>query len=107
MRPDPKVVAQLVGEITAAVDPLRVVLFGSAARGTMRPTSDLDVLVVMPNGTHRRRTARILYQHLWEVRAPTDIVVVTEGDLVAWRDNPSSVIKHALAEGETVYERAA
>jgi len=29
-------------------------LFGSAARGDMHSDTDLDILVVMPDGTHRR-----------------------------------------------------
>ena len=33
-----------------AVHPLRIILFGSAARGEMGADSDLDVLVVMPDG---------------------------------------------------------
>lgn len=107
MRPNAEILAQLLLRITTAVNPLRVVLFGSAARGTMSRGSDLDVLVVMPNGTHRRRTAQTLYEQIWDVAAPTDIVVVTESDLVEWKDDPSGVIRYALAEGETLYERAA
>lgn len=107
MRPDPKIVARLVADVVAAVDPLRVVLFGSAGRGTMENDSDLDVLVVMPRGTHRRRTAQLLYKNIWDVPTPADIVVVTEDDLRVWRDDPSRVMKNALTDGETVYERAA
>ena len=110
MRPNAEILAQLVLRITTTVKPLRVVLFGSGARGTMSGGSDLDVLVVMPDGTHRRRTAQTLYEQIWDVPAPTDIVVVTESDLCAWKDNPSSVIQRALAEGaegEVLYERAA
>ena len=107
MRPDPKLVAQLVSDIVAAVDPLRVVLFGSAGRGTMRDDSDLDVLVVMPAGAHRRRTAQLLYRNIWDVPAPADIVVVTEDDLESWKDDPARVIRHALVDGETIYERVA
>lgn len=33
-----------------AVHPLRIILSGSAVRGEMTPGSDLDVLVVMPDG---------------------------------------------------------
>lgn len=107
MRPDPEIVAQLVASIVAAVNPLRVVLFGSAGRGTMQADSDLDVLVVMPAGVHRRRTAQFLYKNLWDVPAPADIVVVTEDDIEAWKDDPGRVIRQALRDGETVYERAA
>ncbi len=40
----------LVRHIVEAVRPRRIVLFGSAARGQMGPESDLDLLVVMPDG---------------------------------------------------------
>ena len=54
-------VPELVQQIVEAVQPLRFVLFGSAARGEMEPESDIDLLVVMPEGTHRRRTAQHLF----------------------------------------------
>ena len=60
MQPDANVIDQLVERIVEVVNPLKIILFGSAARGEMGPDSDVDVLVVMPNGVHRRRTA----QHL-------------------------------------------
>ncbi|MBI3988841.1 MAG: nucleotidyltransferase domain-containing protein [candidate division NC10 bacterium] len=62
MQPDPDVITQLVQSIVEAVHPLRIVLFGSAARGEMGTDSDIDVLVVMPEGVHRRRTAQLLYR---------------------------------------------
>ena len=48
----------LVGRIVAAVHPLRIIVFGSAARGDMNADSDIDVMVVMPDGTHRLKTTR-------------------------------------------------
>jgi predicted nucleotidyltransferase len=47
-------VDRIVRRIVEAVHPLRIILFGSRARGDARPDSDLDLLVVMPEGTHRR-----------------------------------------------------
>jgi predicted nucleotidyltransferase len=35
---------ELVRRIVEAVNPLRIILFGSAARGEMGPDSDIDVL---------------------------------------------------------------
>jgi uncharacterized protein len=46
-----------------------------AARGEMGPDSDLDFLVVMPEGTHRRRTAQRLYRELVGSRQPFDVLV--------------------------------
>ncbi len=44
---------EVVDRIVRAVNPLRIILFGSAAKGEMKAGSDLDVLVVMSEGTHR------------------------------------------------------
>ena len=60
----PKQLDDLVQCIVEVVHPLRIILFGSAARGEMGLNSDVDVLVVMPEGTHRRHTAMHLYKHL-------------------------------------------
>lgn len=64
MQPNPQLIEELVRRIVEFVHPLRIILFGSAARGEMGPDSDFDVLVVMPDGTHRRRTAQEIYRHL-------------------------------------------
>jgi len=45
----------LTRSIVESVHPLRIILFGSAARGAMGPDSDFDFLVVKPEGSHRRR----------------------------------------------------
>ncbi len=93
----------LVRRIVEAVHPKRIILFGSAARGQMGPHSDLDVLVVMPDGAHRRHTMEDLYRRLAGFRAATDIVVVTESDVVQHADNPSLVLYPALREGRELY----
>ena len=104
--PVPALVDEAVRRIVAAAHPLRVVLFGSAARGNMHPDSDLDLLVVMPDGTHRRQTATLLCRALWDLGISKDIVVVTEADVRRYRDEPSLVIQPALAEGRELYRAA-
>lgn len=100
---DQELVDRLVREIVETVHPLRVVLFGSAARGEMGPHSDLDILVVMPDGIHRRRTAQTLYRHLPAIGIGKDIIVVTESDVRDYGGNPSLVLYPALREGKEVY----
>jgi len=65
--------------------------------------SDLDVLVVMPDDTHRRQTAQRLYRALSGLGIPKDIVVVTESDVRQFSDEPSLVICPALREGRELY----
>ena len=101
--PSTQVLDELVRRTVEAVNPLRIVLFGSAVRGEMGTDSDLDVLVVMPDGVHRRETARQVYRALAGLGKPKDIVVVTEDDIRRYGDDPSLVICPALAEGKELY----
>lgn len=104
MELNPKAIDELVQRIVETVHPLRIILFGSAARGEMGPNSDLDVLVVMPDGIHRRKTAQEIYRHLWGFGFAKDIVVVTENDIREYGSNPYMVIKNALEEGRELYD---
>lgn len=100
---DPKVLREAVRRIVSAMNPVRIILFGSAARGSMGPESDLDLLIVMPEGTHRRKAAKKACHALADLGVPKDIVVITPGDIEKHRDNPSLVIAPALAEGRELY----
>lgn len=106
MQPNAQMLDELSQRIVETVHPLRIILFGSAARGEMGFDSDLDVLVVMPDGIHRRKTAQKIYRHLWGLGFAKDIVVVTETDVREHGANPYMVIKAALEEGREIYRAA-
>lgn len=95
--------ARLVEVIVAEVSPLRIVLFGSAARGEMTGSSDLDLLVVMPDGSPRRETAKLLYGRIRGVRVPFDIVVATPCDLERYGSSPGLIYREILREGRELY----
>ena len=65
--------------------------------------SDIDLLVVMPEGVHRRRTAQKLYREIKGLAVPFDIVVATAQDLERHKDNDGLIYKNALKEGIEVY----
>ena len=96
----------LINSIVESVHPLRIILFGSAARGAMGPDSDFDFLIVMPDGIHRRRTAQKLYRDLAGIGFSKDILVVTQKDIRDFGDEPSLVVKSALDEGKELYRAA-
>ena len=98
-----EVLAVLVTRIVDAVGPRRIILFGSAARGQMGPHSDLDVLVVVSDGIHRRQAARAIYRALSGLGVAKDVVVVTETDVEQFGEDPSLVIRPALLEGRELY----
>ena len=93
----------IVDRVVETANPNKIILFGSAQRGDMGPNSDLDILVVMPPGIHRRKTARSIYRNLIGVGFATDIIVVTEEDIEQHKDNIGLVIKPALEEGKILY----
>ena len=94
---------ELVRRILQVVQPKRLILFGSAARGEMTSESDIDVLVVMPDGIHRRRTAQTIYSSLTGLGVAKDIIVVTETDVKEHGENTSLVLYTALREGKELY----
>lgn len=103
MQPDPQIIDELIRRIVEVAHPLRIILFGSAARGAMRPGSDIDVLVVVPEGTHRRHTAQRIHRHMIGFPLAVDIVVATASDLDKYGDNFSLVYYPALHEGREIY----
>ena len=96
-------IERLVRSIVEIVNPLRVIVFGSAARDTWSPGNDVDLLVVMPAGTHRRKTEQELYRRIHSVGVPFDLLVATSEDLERHKDNVGLIYRNILAEGREVY----
>lgn len=94
---------ELIERILAVVHPLRVIMFGSAARGEMGPHSDVDVLVVVPEGVRRSKVEGDIYMKLIGYKLPVDVIVATEDDLTRYGDNWSLVYYPALREGVEIY----
>ena len=85
--------------------PLRIILFGSRARGQARPDSDVDLLVVMPHAPDSRRAAVEMMQALGDLPVGKDIVVTTPKHLAERSPVNGLAYKTALAEGRVLYER--
>lgn len=93
----------LVKRIVEVSHPLRVILFGSTARCEAGRHSDIDVLVVVEDGTHRRHTAQHIYRNLLGFGIPVDVVVATLSDLEQYADSPGLIYREALRDGRELY----
>lgn len=93
----------LVARIVEAAHPVRIILFGSAARGTADANSDIDVLVVAQEDAHRRQTAQAIYRHLFGSRLAVDVVVAKPSDLEKYGQSPSLIYREALRDGRDLY----
>jgi predicted nucleotidyltransferase len=87
--------------------PSRIILFGSHARGDARPDSDLDLLVIVPDGRETASEMVRLRGALSPLRVFADVIVVDETDMAAWGQAPGNVLYEALREGRILYDRAA
>ena len=98
-----KTIEEAVELLRMAANPVRIILFGSYARGDIKETSDLDFLVVEKEIKARRKEVVRLRDVLSPLRVPVDILVVSEKSYTEWKDTPGTVIYEASIEGKVVY----
>ncbi len=102
-KPRPRVLRDIIRRVVEVAQPERIILFGSAARGTMGPNSDLDLLVVKSGRYNRSRLIDAIYRNMYGAGEAIDVIVVTPEDVERYRDSPCMVIYPAVREGKLVY----
>ncbi len=109
MYPDQKTLEEICRKVVETAHPLRIILFGSAARGEMHQDSDVDILVLIPEGTHRLHTAMDLHQAMLDVNAEVavDFVVAWPSQLEKHGASPYLIYRDVLREGMELYNAAA
>jgi uncharacterized protein len=104
---DRKILDELVQRVVDVAQPHKLILFGSHARKTQNPESDIDLLVITQGPVHRGRLTEEIYMNLIGIGQAVDVVVITPEDVEKYKDNPYLVIYPALQEGIVVYEKEA
>ena len=99
----PPLYQEITRRIVAAANPVKVILFGSRARGTAQPGSDLDLLVIERDPVSVRQEAVRLRRLLRDLEIPIDIIVVGQSFAERYGDIPGSVLYPALREGTVLY----
>jgi predicted nucleotidyltransferase len=100
-------IQEMVRRIVAGFDPEMVVLFGSHARGTAGPDSDVDLLIVLRLQAPRREVATQIDLALLDLAVSKDILVVTPEEVERDREQIGTLIHPALRDGKVLYERVA
>ena len=107
--PDAAAMAATIARMTRVIvrrfRPERVILFGSHARGTAGPDSDVDLLVVTAVHGSRRRKAAQIGAALHGFRVPKDIVVTTPSAFRWRKDVVGTIERPAVHEGRVLYAR--
>jgi predicted nucleotidyltransferase len=104
-QPDPRLVGQAVDAIVRAYDPLRVIVYGSFARGDTHERSDLDLIVIKE--TNERFLARIgrVRDACLDIDIDVQPLVYTPAELEEMLSIGNSFLETALEEGVVAYER--
>ena len=102
----PEKINEAVRRIVATAHPLKIILFGSQARGAGGTDSDLDLLVVEREVADRYSEMVRLHRALKGLILGVDILVIGESDFAEWSETPGSVYRAARQEGRVLYEAA-
>lgn len=100
-----EVPADILAALVEGFDPLRIILFGSRARGDADARSDFDLLVVLPEVADKHATMVAMLLALGKFAVPVDIIPTDPTEIAARGSVAGSVLRRALEEGEVVYER--
>jgi predicted nucleotidyltransferase len=98
-------IEQLAGKIAREFHPEKIILFGSHARGTAGPDSDVDLLVVVPfDGNPFWKSVEILNR----VNAPfsLDLLARCPDDTARRYTLGDPLIREAIDDGRVLYERS-
>jgi len=99
---------EVVERVVEGFDPLKVILFGSLARGEANYDSDVDLLVVFEEVARedRRELTLDIGRALDGIPVPVD-VIVTDVDEIRRRGHlVGPILRPALEEGKVMYERS-
>ena len=96
---------EMTNRLRRVLQPERIVLFGSRARGDARPNSDYDLLVIQESTQPRYRRAIGAYRALADLPAEAEVLVYTPSEVREWSGVPQAFVTTALREGQVLYEK--
>jgi predicted nucleotidyltransferase len=98
-------IREMVQRIVRQFMPEKIILFGSHARGSAGPDSDVDLLIVMPVAGSKREKVVEIGVALHDIRIAKDLIVVTPEEFEWRKDTIGTIEWPAWHEGKVVYAR--
>lgn len=101
-----RVPIDLLGPVVAYFEPVRVILFGSRARGHYRADSDFDLLVILDDhAPPEKLTMKAGFEARRPYRHAADVIPCRESVFLQKARIPGTLSHEAALEGVVVYER--
>jgi predicted nucleotidyltransferase len=94
---------EIVRRLLRVTAPDRIILFGSAATGTMSPDSDVDLLIVSPPANNTINERVRLLKALRGLNLPFDVFMIDTERFEATRDTFGGIAWPASKYGQVLY----
>jgi predicted nucleotidyltransferase len=104
MEMDEKLVKTVIQRILSVASPEKIIVFGSAAAGTMSDDSDLDLLVIERDFVDHRRENLRLRSALADLGVPVDVFAMTSDRFAETKNVFGGLAYPAHKYGKVIYE---
>jgi uncharacterized protein len=98
-----KEIDRLIHRIVALIQPQKVIIFGSYAKGTATIKSDLDIFVITETNLPMALRADDLKPMLSQSLIPVDVHIYTPEEFQEYAREPLSFVQSVLKSGKTVF----
>jgi len=96
---------EIIKRIVEEINPDKIILFGSRAKGVGGKESDYDILVLKRGVAHKRKLAQKIYHKLFGVGASVDVIVETPDRFNKLKDKWFLIYSEIARFGRVVYEK--
>ncbi len=103
---DKAVIDKIVSRVTATVPATRIIVFGSAASGTMTRDSDIDLLILEREVRDVRAEWLGVRMALGDINYPFDIIFMSEERFEETKNVIGGIAYPANRHGVVIYEAA-
>ncbi len=100
--PNKKILSKIIEAVLKVLNPDKIILFGSQARGDANSASDYDILVIKEGIENGSKIEGEIYKNL-DVEASVDILVATPEIIEKYKNCIGCILKPALKEGKVIY----
>ncbi|MHB0999833.1 MAG: nucleotidyltransferase domain-containing protein [Armatimonadota bacterium] len=102
-----KQLSVIIQRIVNSVRPIRIVSYDPVACGETSTGSDLNILVVMPEGANKHQIIACIRKQLINISIVVNILVATPLLIENHRNNSRNIYRMILVEGRELYNAQA
>jgi uncharacterized protein len=103
---DPELIQEIVRRVVSVSQPVKVILFGSAAIGQMTKDSDVDLLVIEKSVDNPMLQSVRIQDALRGLGYPFDVIVMTSDRFEETKNVIGGISYPAVKHGQIIYEAA-